>query len=163
MNDNELAHYGVLGMRWGQRKSGSRASTGKTMSDEELTSKVSRMNLEKQYKQLSKETKPASKAEKTKKVVDASSSLVNEVKKINRESNQPKKEKMDLSKMTDQQLRERINRTNLEKQYNEMFAPPATVANGKRYASNILEVAGTTLAIGSSALGIALAIKELRG
>jgi hypothetical protein len=67
--------------------------------------------------------------------------------------------------MTDQQLRDRINRANLERQYNDLFAPAeaSRMARGKERAGNILETAGTVLAVGSSALGIALAIKELRG
>ena len=172
--NHDLCHSGIIGMKWGvrryQNKDGTRTSAGKkrakettrSMSDEELTSKVRRMNLEKQYNKMSKENAPPSKTEKTKKVVDATSNLVNQAKNLNKSSGKSA-QKLDLSKMTDQQLRDRINRTNLEKQYNDMFAPPATVSKGKKYASDILEVAGTTLAIGSSALGIALAIKELRG
>ena len=173
--NNTLYHHGIAGMKWGvrryQKKDGARTTEGKKrakektspMSDDDLKSKVNRLNLEKQYKDLKKETSKPSKMEKTKKTIDATSSLVNEAKKLNREAGAQKKTKLDLSNMTDQQLRDHINRTNLERQYNDMFAPPATVSKGKQYASNVLEVAGTTLAIGSSALGIALAIKELRG
>lgn len=170
--NDSLYHEGVKGMRWGvrryQNKDGTRTAQGKkrdkasSMSDEELTSNVKRMNLEKQYNKLSKENTPASKTEKVKKVVDTTSTLVGQAKNLNQKSG-TSKEKLDLKNMTDQQLRDRINRTNLERQYNDMFAPPARVSRGKQYTSNILEFAGTTLAIGSSALGIALAIKELRG
>lgn len=76
--DNELTHYGVLGMKWGVRKS--RASKGgtshnhgrqtgtnkkknvsptktakksiKDMSDDELRNEISRLELEKRYKDL---------------------------------------------------------------------------------------------------------------
>ena len=75
--------------------------------------------------------------------------------------NRPKT-KMDLSNMSDKEMRDQINRALLEKQYNDMFAPQKT-SRGREYASQILETTGTVLAIGSSALGIALAIKELKG
>lgn len=64
--------------------------------------------------------------------------------------------------MTDQQMREQINRAILEQQYNNMFNPKRE-SKGREYVSHILDSAGNVLAITSSALGIALAIKELRG
>lgn len=171
MDDVTLTHHGIKGMKWGvrrfQNKDGSRTSEGKkrakasSLTDDELVSNVRRMTLEKQYKNLSKE--PASKTEKTKKVVDAASILLGQAKKLSQDTSVTKKEKLDLSKMTDQELRDRINRTNLERQYNEMFAPSVKTSKGRQYVSNILDVAGSTLAVGSSALAIALAIKELRG
>lgn len=172
MGNESLTHHGIRGMRWGVRRyqnaDGTRTTEGKkrtkasSLSDDELGAKVRRMNLEKQYNQMSKENAPASKTETAKKVVDAASSIVGQAKTANQKS-LPKAEKLDLSKMTDQELRERINRTNLERQYNDMFAAPPTISRGRQYLTNILDVAGPTLAVGSSALAIALAIKELKG
>ena len=75
--------------------------------------------------------------------------------------NKPKKT-IDLSKMSDKEMRDAINRKLLEKQYNDMFNPQ-TASKGREYASKILEGAGAVLGVTSSALGIALAIKELKG
>lgn len=41
--------------------------------------------------------------------------------------------------MTDQQLRDRINRANLEKQYTDMFAPEQ-VSKGRAYAKRLLKL-----------------------
>ena len=90
MDNNELMHHGILGMKWGvrryQNKDGSltpagkrRVQTGeigkssdsavsstsshkrsvKEMSDSELRDKISRMELEKRYKDLSKSSEQA--------------------------------------------------------------------------------------------------------
>lgn len=173
MNDNALKHHGILGMKWGvrrfQKKDGTLTKAGKTrakqardMTDEELVTSVKRMNLESSYNKMTK--KPA-KLEKTKRLVDASSTLVNKVDKLSKESVDKTvvKEKLNLNKMTDKELRDRINRTNLEKQYTDMFAKETvTISKGKQYADNVLGVAGGALLVTGSALEIALAIKALR-
>lgn len=81
MKNNELYHYGILGMRWGVRRTPAqlgRSTTGKKtsssksnskkvsstskqsnkksvkdMTDDELKSKINRLELEKRYKDLS--------------------------------------------------------------------------------------------------------------
>lgn len=166
----ELYHHGTKGMKWGvrryQNKDGSLTPAGKKRYDRDVREnnakkKDNRINIDgPDPKRWVKED-----TSRTKSVVDSSSSMVRELKNVERSTRpSPKKEKMDLSNMTDQQLRDRINRANLEKQYNEMFSQnTAHVSKGRQYVSDILDTAGTVLTIGSSALAIALAIKELRG
>ncbi|WP_301039058.1 hypothetical protein [Parabacteroides goldsteinii] len=104
--------------------------------------------------------------ERSKRTIDAGADLVREAKKLERESS-PKstKPKMDLSKMTDKEMREQINRELLEQQYNKLFGKEMqpNVSKGREYVRNTLEVVGDVLTVGSSALAIALAIKELKG
>lgn len=166
----ELYHHGTKGMKWGvrryQNKDGSLTPAGKKRYDRDVREnnakkKDNRINIDgPDPKRWVKED-----ASRAKGVVDSSSSMVRELKNVERSTRpSPKKEKMDLSNMTDQQLRDRINRANLEKQYNEIFSQNTnTVSKGRQYVSDVLDTAGTVLTIGSSALAIALAIKELRG
>lgn len=166
MNENELMHYGVLGMKWGvrryQNRDGSLTSAGKKRYDRDIREnnakkKDNRINIDgpDPHRWAKEDTK------RRKEVVDSTSNAVKQARQI--VDKLPKKHKsMDLSKMSDKELRDRINRTNLENQYLIMFAPE-TVSKGRKYVKTTLDVAGTTLAIGSSALGIALAIKELKG
>lgn len=82
MNDAYLAHYGILGMKWGVRRASGAATAGKakkrasktgddahddykkahgaksskTMSDKELRDRINRLQMEKQYSQLSGST-----------------------------------------------------------------------------------------------------------
>ncbi len=60
MTENFLEHYGTKGMKWGirkDRKSGkgkSSKETAKTLTDTELTKRINRLNMEKQYTDLVK-------------------------------------------------------------------------------------------------------------
>jgi hypothetical protein len=69
--------------------------------------------------------------------------------------------KKELSSMSDQELRAKINRLNMEQQYANLS--PSRSARGAAFAKATLEVAGSVAAIGSSALAIALAIKSAKG
>lgn len=83
---NELYHYGVLGMKWGVRrnrskllgskKKGKSASDSDSqkqsiskMTDDELRSRISRLRMEKDYRELTV-TKSQKRAEKGKKFVE---------------------------------------------------------------------------------------------
>ena len=166
----ELYHHGIKGMKWGvrryQNKDGSLTNAGKKRYDRDIAEnnakkKDNRINIDgPDVRRWVKED-----TRRAKNVVDSSSDMVRQLKNVE-SSTRPSssKKSIDLSKMTDQQLRDRINRANLERQYTEMFGQDtASVSKGREYTRNVLDTAGTVLAIGSSALGIALAIKELRG
>lgn len=166
----ELAHHGIKGMKWGvrryQNKDGSLTPAGQKRYDRDIADN----NARKKDNRIEIKGPDARRwvredVTREKKVIDETSRMVDLAKNIERDTRQaPKREKLDLSNMTDQQLRERINRANLEKQYNDMFNQnSAQVSKGRQVTMDILETAGTVLAVGSSALGIALAIKELKG
>lgn len=104
-----------------------------------------------------------SKLKSAKDAVDSASEGVNRLSNLEKQTRGKQKiMKMDLSNMSDQQMRSEINRAMLEKQYNDMFAPRKS-DRGRKIAAGIIEGVGVTLSIGASALGIALAIKELKG
>ena len=73
----------------------------------------------------------------------------------------PKKQKEDISTMTDDQLRQRINRLNLEKQYNDAMKPKANRQNGAQYVDRVLKTTGSIIATASSAIGLYLLIKKV--
>ena len=75
----------------------------------------------------------------------------------------PKTKKFDLSNMTDAELRSQINRWQMEDTYSRLASErQQEISKGRKTVQDILEVAGPALAVTSSALGIAVAIKKLR-
>ena len=96
-----------------------------------------------------------------KKVLDASKNIVGETKNINfaaRSARTTAKYK-EAESLTDQELKDRVARMNLEQQYSNLSA--AKTSRGQSYVQNTLDVAGSVLAIAGSAASIALAVKQL--
>lgn len=168
--NNQIWHWGVKGMKWGVRRyqntDGSLTDAGKKRYDRDVAA-----NKKKKDNKLSTDALQdpnrwvKEDRERTKRVVDSGNQMAGNLKTLNDKSMRiqaRRTPKMDLSKMTDQEMREQINRAMLEKQYDDMFNPKK-VYSGREAVGDTLEIAGSVLAITSSALGIALAIKELKG
>ena len=167
--NDQIWHWGVKGMKWGVRRyqnpDGTLTEAGKKRYNREsATNAENKDNTlpEASVKDPNRWVKED--RERAKSVADAGNQMAGNLKALSDKSmkiQSRRTEKMDLSKMTDQEMRERINRAMLEKQYDDMFNPKK-VYSGREAVSDTLEVAGSVLAITSSALSIALAIQKLR-
>lgn len=170
----EFYHHGIKGMKWGVRRyqnaDGSLTAEGQKRYNRDIRENNAKKK-DNRIKDL-EETGPdphrwvREDMERSKKTIDTSSDLVKEFKKLEQNTApKPTTKKLDLSKMSDKELRDKINRELLEQQYNKLFAetPSAEVSKGRSILKDTLEVAGSVLAIAGSSLSIALAIKELRG
>lgn len=182
---NYLAHSGRKGMKWGRRlyqnEDGTLTELGKK--------RYARDAKEKEYKDYDEDTQTyykmvGKKNEKerqdlnvdanryvtedisrTKKITEETSQMTNKLKSVTDASIRSTKSnrlKLDLSNMSDKQMRDEINRALLERQYNDMFAPQKST-RGREIAAKTLEVVGSVVGITGSALGIALAIRDLTG
>lgn len=169
MNETTLQHWGIKGMKWGvrryQNKDGTLTAAGKKRMYREMFDDESKDIKERKKYVASVSRWQTEDLERSKRLADESTNMARNSKNlsdsIGRAAN--KKKSMDLSNMTDKEMRDQINRALLERQYNDMFAEPTRVSRGTEYVSRTLEVAGNALAVTASALGIALAIKQLKG
>lgn len=167
--ENELYHYGVLGMKWGvrryQNRDGSLTAEGKKRYNRDIAE-----NLAKKKDSRIDTSSPdpnrwvREDIERSKRVIDSGSDLIRQAKSIERDTSpRSTKKRLNVSNMSDKELRDKINRELLERQYSDIFGEEAKVSRGRRFTREILEIAGTALAATSSVLGIMLSIKQLKG
>ena len=167
--ENELYHYGVLGMKWGvrryQNRDGSLTAEGKRRYNRDIAE-----NLAKKKDSRIDTSSPdpnrwvREDIERSKRVIDSGSDLIRQAKSIERDTSpRSTKKRLNVSNMSDKELRDKINRELLERQYSDIFGEEAKVSRGRQFTRETLEIAGTALAATSSVLGIMLAIKQLKG
>ena len=166
-NDLYLQHYGVKGMKWGirryQNKDGTLTDAGERRYDRDIReNKAKKKDNRIQIDGPDPSRWVKEDLKRSKDVVDSFSSMNKEVKNIERQTRSKSRKKVDLSSMSDKQLRDTINRANLERQYSDLVTQNNT-SKGRAVVQDILEYGGSALAITGSALAIALSIKELRG
>ena len=169
--ESSLQHWGIKGMKWGvrryQNKDGTLTDAGKKRYSRDIQENKSK---KKDNRIDTSNPDPRRWAredlERTGRVIDTTSKIVKQAQDVER-STSPKssKKRMDLSKMTDKELQDRINREMLERRYNDLFAPEETptVSKGRETVKDILDTAGTVLAVAGSAVSLALAINQLKG
>ena len=140
---SDLRHHGIKGQKWGvrrfQNKDGSLTPAGaKRYSADDYKSALDKVN----------------KADKT----------LKDVKKMRNETEAKtyeKKIKYDLSKMSDKDLQQAVNRLNMEERYTQVMTQRHRLEQGEDKVNKILNAAGSALTGAATALTIAAAMKEL--
>ena len=136
---NYLAHYGVLGMRWGRRNFGEQAGLAGTKRKPMTTQQLG--GIKGALTNIDSGT-------------NAGKRLVNIGEKV-------LKKKTDLSQMSDDELKKKVARMNLEQNYRNLTS--VDKSRGAETTRNILEGIGAVVTVGSSAVAIAMGIKALKG
>ena len=126
MTENELLHYGVLGMKWGVKKA---RKSSDTVDETRRKSNTQNSNTQKSNTQKSN-TQNSNTKQQSKKFVT---------------KKQRQKQIMeDLNSMSDKELRERLNRMQMEQQYIRMMTPEKSAA--KKQVEQFLINEGRNLA-----------------
>ena len=143
---SDLRHHGIKGQKWGVRRfqnaDGSLTATGrKRYGTDDLKDSLDKLNK--------------------------ADSLINTAKKYQSEKDRKEhnnkvnnKIKSDLSKMSDKELQQVVNRLNLEERYTQVMKSREKDA-GESAAMKWLNVAGTVVTVSASAMAMAIQIKQL--
>lgn len=136
--ENELAHWGIKGMRWGvrryQNKDGTLTPAGKKRYESELA------KLKKEERVLKNRQKSQAKFDE----LDRKRKQLDDLKKRKVSSTTKKSEgapkRKSIMDMSDEELQAFINRTNLEKQYKEALAyqNKATISRGQKFVQGFM-------------------------
>lgn len=184
--ERELYHHGIIGQKWGDRNGPPYPLDKKNYNaaEKRALKKSKKLNSDaedslKRYDRKQRNQKiienAFEKSEKNgkdkanispaeaigKNTVDAlnrTSNVRNKIKNFNKDN---ANEYDAVSKMSDNELRERINRMNLEKQYINLSSE--RISTGRDKVAEVIDIAGDVMAIGVSVAGAVSLIKKIKG
>lgn len=163
MNKTYLIHHGIKGQRWGVRRfqntDGSLTTTGKRRygtSNEHgntISNREGKKQLHRDYKKADVTAAEAVLSGTSKVLNDAGNAVGNIGKNKSKVVN-----KHDYSKMSDDELRKKINRLNMERSYGELTGDAKRIRTGADWTREILQ---TTGAIAGVAATVAITAKTI--
>lgn len=146
--ENELTHWGIKGMRWGIRRYQNRDGT--------LTT-AGKKRYAKEMEKLKQEERVAKNQQRTKAKLDKLDEKRREIEAIKSGKPVPKPtekrpRKTSVHDMSDEELKEVVNRLNLERMYKQLN--PEQVSAGKKFANKVMNdvVVPAATEVGKNAL-----------
>lgn len=131
------------------------------LTDKELQAVIVRRNNEKRLRESMNPKKEEPKKPEYDKAFRDASKLANDIAAALPKGN-GKVIKKDYSDLSDQELRNRISRLQLEDSYGKLTGDTKYVKSGSEKAREVLQTAGALLAVAGSAAALALTIQEIR-
>lgn len=170
MQNNYLSHYGTKGMKWGVRRYQNKDGTLTKKGMERYERDIRENDAKKKDSRIKISGPDPNRwvredLERTKSTVDASSGILKQIDSANNSIPKKSAKKVDLSSMSDAELRAKINRAQLEKQYNDLFSheEKTKADRGREVVSDVLKYGGAALGVTGSAVNLAIAVKKLKG
>ena len=162
-----LQHHGRKGMKWGRRlyqnPDGSLTPAGRLRY---------RKNAERDERALAGDTPRKSTADDYKKALNATKSVgegIDSVRKLNDDGKKLNDTKLErqirksTEQMSDKELQQRVQRLNMEDNYTRMMMNREHLKQGEDYVSKVLDVSAVAVRGATTALTIALLVKQLKG
>jgi hypothetical protein len=170
---NELRHWGVKGMKWGVRRyqnaDGSLTPAGRKRYsdyDGEKDSVVRKTIPVGGGKRKSTSVEDYQNAiKKTRSVgegIDSARKFNDDVKRI-KDPAMEKRIRKSTEQMSDKELQQRVQRLNMEDNYTRMMMHREHLKQGEDYVNKMLDVSAVAVRGATTALTIALLVKQLRG
>ena len=149
---SDLRHHGIKGQKWGVRRfqnaDGSLTSAGRKRYGDGSSIE--------DYQNAIKKTKAAGES------VENIRKFNNDVKRI-KDPAMEKRIRKSTEGMTDKELKQRVNRLNMEDNYTRMMMHREQLKQGEDYVNKVLDVSAVALRGATTALTIALLVKQLKG
>ena len=170
---SDLRHHGIKGQKWGVRRfqnaDGSLTAAGRKRYGDGESSydygkdsggrkvvRVSKGSSIDDYQNAIKKTKAAGES------VENIRKFNNDVKRI-KDPAMEKRIRKSTEQMTDKELQQRVNRLNMEDNYTRMMMHREQLKQGEDYVNRVLDVSAVALRGATTALTIALLVKQLKG
>ena len=151
---HELYHYGIKDMKWGRRRyqnpdgtltpEGKARYGNKDAKTKEEADRAANIAVAADYTNISKGAKGGT---------QAAQAAANIARRGQERERARAKAQIDLSGMSDDEIRQKVNRMNLERQYKDLAT--ADVGAGKAYASDVLSTVGDVVTIAGGIATIA--------
>ena len=170
---SDLRHHGIKGQKWGVRRfqnaDGSLTAAGrKRYGDGESSYDYGKDSGGRKVVRVGKESSTDNYENAIKKTKAAGDAVEN-IRKFNNDAKRMKDPAMEkrirksTEAMTDKELQQRVNRLNMEDNYTRMMMHREQLKQGEDYVNKVLDVSAVALRGATTALTIALLVKQLKG
>lgn len=146
----EIYHWGILGQKWGVRRY--QNEDGTLTAEGRKRYGIREDNIKEINKQKDKDDKD---------LIDAGSSIINNTDKLLSIGDSGDKViRPSYDDLSDEELRKRVNRLNMERSYSQLVGDEKVIKSGKTKAREALQTIGSIVGIVG---GAALVYKTIRG